>query len=120
MTRSTLRLLLAGALAVLAFVVAACGGDDDKSSSSTSSSTQAAKADVGTDDTAAAEVKGKKGGKITSWPAPTSTSSTRATRTTRSGYKVVYPTQRTLYSFKPTDSDEPVPDLADGDAADLG
>ena len=31
------------------------------------------------------------------------------------GYMVVYPTQRTLYSFKPTDSTKPVPDLAESD-----
>jgi peptide/nickel transport system substrate-binding protein len=31
------------------------------------------------------------------------------------GYMVVYPTQRTLYSFKPQDSAKPVPDLAEGD-----
>ena len=116
MPRSVLRFVLAGALAVLAFAVVACGGDDkDSSSSSTSSSTQAAKADVGTDNTAAANVKGKKGGKITMLAGSDVDFLDPGHSYFTQGYMVVYPTQRTLYSFKPQDSVKPVPDLAESD-----
>jgi len=100
-------------LVVLAFVVAACGGDDNKSSSSSSSSSP--KKSAGNDNNSAAEAQGKKGGKITmlagsdvDYLDPGHTYFTQ-------GYMVVYPTQRTLYSFKPQDSAKPVPDLAEGD-----
>jgi peptide/nickel transport system substrate-binding protein len=108
MTRSRLRFVVAGMLAVLAFVVAACGGDDNKSSSSSSKS-------AGNDNKAAQEAPAQKGGKITmlagsdvDYLDPGHTYFTQ-------GYMVVYPTQRTLYSFKPDDSAKPVPDLAEGE-----
>jgi peptide/nickel transport system substrate-binding protein len=115
MPRSVLRFVLAGALAVLAFAVVACGGDDNSSSSSTSSSTQPAKAASNTDNTAAAEVKGKKGGKITMLAGSDVDFLDPGHSYFTQGYMVVYPTQRTLYSFKPQDSAKPVPDLAESD-----
>jgi peptide/nickel transport system substrate-binding protein len=115
MPRSVLRFVLAGALAVLAFAVVACGGDDNSSSSSTSSSTQAAKSSPNTDNNAAAEVQGKKGGKITMLAGSDVDFLDPGHSYFTQGYMVVYPTQRTLYSFKPTDSAKPVPDLAEGD-----
>ena len=42
----------------------------------------------------------------------TSTTWTRATRTTRPASRSSTPTQRTLYSFKPDNATDPVPDLA--------
>jgi peptide/nickel transport system substrate-binding protein len=99
-------------LVVLAFVVAACGSDNKSSSSSSSSSS---KKTAGNDNKSAAEAQAKKGGKITmlagsdvDYLDPGHTYFTQ-------GYMVVYPTQRTLYSFKPQDSAKPVPDLAEGD-----
>jgi peptide/nickel transport system substrate-binding protein len=96
-------------LAVLAFVVAACGGNDNKSSSSSSSKS------AGNDNKAAQNAPAKKGGKITmlagsdvDYLDPGHTYFTQ-------GYMVSYPTQRTLYSFKPDDSAKPVPDIAEGD-----
>ena len=109
MTRSRLRFVVAGMLAVLAFVVAACGGNDNKSSSSSSSKS------AGNDNKAAQNAPAKKGGKITmlagsdvDYLDPGHTYFTQ-------GYMVSYPTQRTLYSFKPDDSAKPVPDIAEGD-----
>jgi peptide/nickel transport system substrate-binding protein len=117
MPRSVLRFVLAGALAVLAFAMVACGGDDDNSSSSTtkSTSTQAAKAASGTDNVAAANLEGKKGGKLTMLAGSDVDFLDPGHTYFTQGYMVVYPTQRTLYSFKPQDSAKPVPDLAEGE-----
>jgi len=118
MHRSRLRFLLAGTFAVLALFVAACGGDDSSSSSSSSSSsgskTSAAKSS-GTDNTKAADTPGKKGGKITMLAGSDVDFLDPGHTYYTQGYMVVYPTQRTLYSFKPQDSAKPVADLADGD-----
>ena len=118
MHRSHLRFLLAGAFAVLALFVAACGGDDNDSSSGSGSSTGSkttASASAGTDNTKAAEVQGKKGGKIIMLAGSDVDFLDPGHSYFTQGYMVIYPTQRTLYSFKPQDSAKPVPDLADGD-----
>ncbi|MCW2996226.1 MAG: hypothetical protein JWQ18_3721, partial [Conexibacter sp.] len=117
MHRSRLRFLLAGTFAVLALFVAACGGDDSSSSSTSSSSgssTSSAKAS-GTDNTKAADTPGKKGGKITMLAGSDVDFLDPGHTYYTQGYMVVYPTQRTLYSFKPQDSAKPVADLAEGD-----
>jgi peptide/nickel transport system substrate-binding protein len=115
MHRSRLRFLLAGTLALLALFVAACGGNDSSSSSSTSASKPAAASNPGTDNTKAAEVAGKKGGKITMLAGSDVDFLDPGHTYFTQGYMVVYPTQRTLYSFKPQDSAKPVPDLAASD-----
>lgn len=120
MRRSHLRFLLVSMLAVLALVVAACGGDDNSSSSSGGTKTSASSgsssaADVGTDNTKAANVQGKKGGTITMLAGSDVDFLDPGRSYFTQGYMVIYPTQRTLYSFKPQDSSKPVPDLAQAD-----
>lgn len=115
---SRLRFLLAGAFVVLALFVAACGGDDNDSSSGSGSSTEskpAASSDAGTDNAKAAEVEGKKGGKVTMLAGSDVDFLDPGHTYFTQGYMVAYPTQRTLYSFKPQDSAKPVADLAEGD-----
>jgi peptide/nickel transport system substrate-binding protein len=116
MHRSHLRFLLVSMLAVLALVVAACGGDDNDSSSSSGGSTTAKKSDssaaAGTDNTKAADVEGKKGGTINMLAGSDVDFLDPGRSYFTQGYMVIYPTQRTLYSFKPQDSAKPVPDLA--------
>lgn len=119
MHRSHLRFLVVSMLAVLALVVAACGGDDNDTSSSSggssTTSTKSASADVGTDNTKAAEVEGKKGGTVNMLAGSDVDFLDPGRTYFTQGYMVVYPTQRTLYSFKPQDSAKPVPDLAESD-----
>jgi peptide/nickel transport system substrate-binding protein len=120
MRRSHLRFLLVSMLAVLALVVAACGSDDNNDSNSGGSSTSASKSgsgggDVGTDNTKAANVQGKKGGHITMLAGSDVDFLDPGRSYFTQGYMVIYPTQRTLYSFKPQDSAKPVPDLAESD-----
>ena len=103
-------MLLAGALAVLAFVVAACGGDDDE---------------LGVDervDQAARPrpnpraTEGKKGGKLTMLGASDVDYLDPGHTYYTPGYQVVYATQRTLYSLQAaTTRRTPVPDLAEGE-----
>jgi peptide/nickel transport system substrate-binding protein len=102
-------------LSMLALVVAACGSDDNKSSSTGSSTSSAAKPAAGNDNNAAAAVAGKKGGKITMLAGSDVDFLDPGHSYFTQGYMVIYPTQRTLYSFKPTDSAKPVPDLAESD-----
>src|ERR1700754_1365113 len=120
MRRSHLRFLVVSMLAVLALVVAACGGDDNDSNSSgggssTAKSSDSGSASPGTDNTKAAEVQGKKGGTITMLAGSDVDFLDPGRSYFTQGYMVIYPTQRTLYSFKPQDSSKPVPDLAEGD-----
>jgi len=120
MHRSHLRFLVVSMLAVLALVVAACGGDDnDSGSSSGGSSTTAKKSDAsataGTDNTKAAEVQGKKGGTVNMLAGSDVDFLDPGRSYFTQGYMVIYPTQRTLYSFKPQDSAKPVPDLAESE-----
>jgi peptide/nickel transport system substrate-binding protein len=110
MSRSHLRFLVAGMLAVLTFVVAACGGGDNSSSSSSSKSSGA--------DTskAAAEAPAKKGGKLTMLAASDVDFVDPGHTYYTFGEMVTLATNRPLYSFKPEDAAKPVPDLADGEA----
>jgi peptide/nickel transport system substrate-binding protein len=107
MIRSRLRFLLAGMMLILAFAVAACG-DDDNSSSSGSKSSNA-------DKTQGAPTEGKKGGKLTQLGASDVDFLDPGHTYYTAGFQIVYATQRTLYSFKPEDGTNPVPDLAAGE-----
>jgi peptide/nickel transport system substrate-binding protein len=107
MIRSRLRFLLAGMMLILAFAVAACG-DDDNSSSSGSKSSDA-------DKTQGAPAEGKKGGKLTQLGASDVDFLDPGHTYYTAGFQIVYATQRTLYSFKPEDGTNPVPDLAAGE-----
>jgi peptide/nickel transport system substrate-binding protein len=106
MSRSHLRFLVAGMLAVLAFVVAACGGDNNSSTSTSSS--------AGTK-TQTAEAPAKKGGKITMLAASDVDFVDPGHTYYTFGEMVTLATNRPLYSFKPDDANKPVADLADGD-----
>jgi len=106
MTRSTLRPLLASVVAALALVVAACGGSDSGSSTGSSSS--------GGGSAANQETGGKQGGVLKQLGSSDVDYLDPGHSYYTGGYQVVYPTQRTLYSFKPDNATDPVPDLAAG------
>jgi len=103
MTRSTLRLLLASVVAGLALVVAACGGSDSGSSTSSSSGGGASNQETG---------QGKTGGVLKQLGSSDVDYLDPGHTYYTAGFQVLYPTQRTLYSFKPSDGTKPVPDLA--------
>src|SRR3954468_18862901 len=106
MTRSQLRLLLAGVVAALALVVSACGGDNSNSGGSSSSGGgNAANQETG---------GGKTGGVLRQLGASDVDYLDPGHTYYTGGYQVLYPTQRTLYSFKPDNGKDPVPDLAAG------
>jgi peptide/nickel transport system substrate-binding protein len=105
MTRSTLRLLLASVVAALALVVAACGGSDDNGGGSSSS---------GGGSAANQETGGKQGGVLRQLGSTDVDYLDPGHTYYTGGYQVAYPTQRTLYSFKPDNATDPVPDLATG------
>jgi len=109
MNRSRLRLLMAAALMLLAFVVTACGSDDNSSSSSSSSS------GAQSSDQKAAIEGGQKGGKLTQLGASDVDFLDPGHSYYTAGFQVIYATNRTLYSFKPEDGTNPVPDLAESD-----
>jgi peptide/nickel transport system substrate-binding protein len=104
MTRSTLRPLLASVVAALALVVAACGGSDSGSSTGSSSS--------GGGSAANQETGGKAGGVLRQLGSSDVDYLDPGHTYYTGGYQVAYPTQRTLYSFKPDNGTDPVPDLA--------
>ena len=104
MTRSTLRLLLASVVAGLALVVAACGGSDNGGGSTSSSGGGAANQETG----------GKQGGVLRQLGSSDVDYLDPGHTYYTGGYQVAYPTQRTLYSFKPDNATDPVPDLATG------
>jgi len=106
MTRGTLRPLLASVVAALALVVAACGGSDSGSSSGSSSS--------GGGSAANQETGGKQGGVLKQLGSTDVDYLDPGHTYYTAGYQVAYPTQRTLYSFKPDNATDPVPDLATG------
>ncbi|QEC46708.1 hypothetical protein FSW04_03320 [Baekduia soli] len=112
MTRSHLRFLLAGVLGMLAFVVAACGGSSSSSSSSSGSSASSSAAAT----KKAAEAPAKKGGKITMLASSDVDYVDPGHTYYTFGEMITLATNRPLYSFKPTDANKPVPDLADGEA----
>ena len=104
MTRSQLRLLLASVVAALALVVSACGGDDsDSGSSGSSGGGNAAQQETGAGKTGG--VLKQLGGTDVDYLDPGHTYFT-------AGYQFAYATHRPLYSFKPDDAKDPVPDLA--------
>ena len=99
--------LLLGLLLVAALVAAGCGGDDSGSGDSSQPTTGANQADKTT-----APENAKKGGTLTmlsngdiDWVDPGQTYY-------QFGFQVAYAVHRTLYSFKPDNPSEPVPDLA--------
>jgi peptide/nickel transport system substrate-binding protein len=104
MTKSTLRLLLASVVAALALVVAACGGSDNSSGGSSSSGGGAANQETG----------GKTGGVLRQLGSSDVDYLDPGHTYYTAGYQVAYPTQRTLYGFKPDNATDPVPDLATG------
>jgi peptide/nickel transport system substrate-binding protein len=101
------RSLAAGVgLAASMAAVAACGGSSDKGGGTSST---AAKSASGT-----AIKPGTAGGKLTVlWSGDVDYLDPGQTYYT-AGYMVLYSTNRTLYSFKPDESEKPVPDLATG------
>ncbi len=96
MKRAVRLALLAGAIGALPIVAAGCGGD-----SNGGSSTQTA-------------AEGKQGGKVTFLAAADVDYVDPGQTFYTFGYMVHYAVNRTLYSFTPQDSVNPVPDLADG------
>jgi peptide/nickel transport system substrate-binding protein len=105
MRRSVRWTLFVSAITALALFVAACGGDDSSSGG-------------GGSKTATTQTKiqeGKKGGALTYLAAGDVDYLDTGQTYYTFGYMVAYSTNRTLYSFKPTDSVKPVPDLATGE-----
>ena len=86
----------------LALVVAACGSSNNKKSSSAGA--------TGTTPPSGA----KQGGHVTFLAAGDVDYIDPGQTYYTFGYMVLYSTNRTLYSFKPSDSVKPVPDLATG------
>jgi peptide/nickel transport system substrate-binding protein len=105
MSRSHLRFLVVSMLAVLALVVAACGGDDKSSSSSTSKSSGGAT-------TNADQAPAKKGGTFNMLAASDVDFNDPGHTYYTWGMVFTFATNRPLYSFKPDDGANPVPDLA--------
>jgi peptide/nickel transport system substrate-binding protein len=95
--------VMLAAMAALALFVAACGGSSKKSSSSSPGST-------GTTVPSSA----KKGGDVSFLAAGDVDYLDPGQTYYTFGYMVLYSTNRTLYSFKPDNSQVPVPDLATG------
>src|SRR3954452_3920470 len=108
MHRSPLRFLTPVALASLALVVAACG-----SSSNNSSGSQAAEKSSANQKEAIAS--GQKGGTLTQLGSSDVDYLDPGHSYYTAGFQVIYAANRTLYSFKPEDGTNPVPDLAESD-----
>jgi peptide/nickel transport system substrate-binding protein len=99
-----LHAMLGTAVAAMAFV--ACGGgDDDKGGSSTTAGAKAGPASI---------KPGKAGGKLTVLASGDVDYLDPGQDYYTFGYQVQYAVNRMLYSFKPDDSEKPVPDLATG------
>jgi peptide/nickel transport system substrate-binding protein len=106
MRRSVRWTLLVSVVTALAMFVAACGGSDNNSGGGGGGSKTA---------TVQSKVaQGKKGGTLTYLAAGDVDYLDTGQTYYTFGYMVAYATNRTLYSFKPTDSVTPVPDLATG------
>jgi peptide/nickel transport system substrate-binding protein len=104
MRRSVRWTLFVSVVTALAMFVAACGGSDDNGGG-------------GGSKTAAVQTKvaqGKKGGNLTYLAAGDVDYLDTGQTYYTFGYMVAYSTNRMLYSFKPTESVKPVPDLATG------
>src|SRR3954451_24648305 len=108
MHRSPLRFLTPVALASLALVVAACGSDNNNSSSGSP-------AQKSSDDQKAAIDSGQKGGTLTQLGSTDVDYLDPGHSYYTAGFQVIYAMNRTLYSFKPEDGTNPVPDLAEAD-----
>jgi peptide/nickel transport system substrate-binding protein len=102
MTTSQLRLLLVGVVAALALLVAACGGDESGSGGS-SGGGNAASQETG---------EGKTGGVLRQLGASDVDYLDPGHTYYTGGYQVAYATHRPLYSFRPDNAEDPVPDLA--------
>jgi peptide/nickel transport system substrate-binding protein len=107
MRRSVRWTLFASVMVALAFVVAACGSSNNNNSSTSGGGS--AGSSTGTKIT-----QGKQGGTLTYLAAGDVDYLDSGQTYYTFGYMVLYATNRTLYSFKPTDSVHPVPDLATG------
>jgi peptide/nickel transport system substrate-binding protein len=105
MRRSVRWTLFASVISALALFVAACGGSNNNGGSSTSSSSGGTQTKV---------AAGKPGGTLTYLASGDVDYLDSGQTYYTFGYMVLYATNRTLYSFKPTDSVKPVPDLATG------
>jgi peptide/nickel transport system substrate-binding protein len=105
MRRSVRWTLFASVVTALAMFVAACGGSDNGSGGGGGSKTATVQSKV---------AQGKKGGNLTYLAAADIDYLDTGQTYYTFGYMVAYATNRTLYSFKPTDSVTPVPDLATG------
>jgi len=103
MKRSLKWTFLASVVVALAMFAAACGSSNNSNTSSSSGPTSS----VG-------NVNGKPGGTLTYLTAGDVDYIDPGQTYYTFGYTVLYPTQKTLYSFKPQDSIHPVPDLATG------
>jgi peptide/nickel transport system substrate-binding protein len=106
MRRSVRWTLFASVVVALAMFVAACGGDDNDNGGGGASK-------AATTQTKIAE--GKKGGALTFLAAADIDYLDPGQDYYTFGYAVQYAVNRQLYSFKPTDSVKPVPDLATGE-----
>jgi peptide/nickel transport system substrate-binding protein len=106
MRRSVRWTLLVSVVTALAMFVAACGGSDDNSGGGGGSKTATVQSKV---------AQGKKGGTLTYLAAGDVDYLDTGQTYYTFGYMVAYATNRTLYSFTPTDSVKPVPDLATGE-----
>jgi peptide/nickel transport system substrate-binding protein len=104
MRRSVRWTLFVSVVTALAMFVAACGGDDDNGGGGASK--------AATTQTKIQE--GKKGGALTFLAAADIDYLDPGQDYYTFGYTVQYAVNRMLYSFKPTDSVHPVPDLATG------
>jgi peptide/nickel transport system substrate-binding protein len=104
MRRSVRWTLFVSVVTALAMFVAACGGDDNGGGGGGSKT-----ADVQTK-----VAQGKKGGNLTYLAAGDVDYLDTGQTYYTFGYMVAYSTNRMLYSFKPTESVKPVPDLATG------
>src|SRR5689334_24275839 len=93
------------AIAAMAVAVAACGSSTSKQSTTSS----------GASPKGATAIKpGKAGGTLTVLASADVDYLDPGQTYYTFGYMVLYSTNRTLYSFKPDDSEKPVPDLATG------
>jgi peptide/nickel transport system substrate-binding protein len=104
MRRSVRWTLLVSVVTALAMFVAACGGSNDNGGGG-GSKTATVQSKV---------AQGKKGGNLTYLAAGDVDYLDTGQTYYTFGYMVAYSTNRMLYSFKPTESVKPVPDLATG------
>jgi len=105
MHRSRLRFLTLAALVLSMLVVAACGSDNKSSSGAAAEKSSANQKE--------AIASGQKGGTLTQLGASDVDFLDPGHSYYTAGFQVIYATNRTLYSFKPEDGVNPVPDLAE-------